>query len=55
LTIGRLSPYYVVMSFDYEFMDIKYWWQDFGESADDWNKEFPRKMISLFSEKGFGI
>lgn len=30
-------------------------WQDFGENVEDWNKEFPRSTIPLFSEKGYGI
>lgn len=30
-------------------------WQDLGENVDVWNKQFPKKLIPLFSEKGFGI
>ncbi len=29
-------------------------WQDFG-STKEWNAKFPRRMISLFSEEGYGL
>lgn len=33
---------------------INWQWEDYGETAEEWNAKFPRDMIPLFSEKGHG-